>query len=468
MGGPSFGAVLALILSLVPVVQCFELHGDAECPCIDPVPSFNNFPPPEYSSSYGARGCRAYDLAVDPTCVSNATSVVPSWCYDRWCYVSKANCSRPHSPSRMAVNASLAAAFLPDACPSGDRDLMCSDVCDRKLYYSYETCGNLDAFTVGIKQAEFLRSFPRTLRVGMPGDEAYHLVSIDPTDGLGIGDSGRDGAVVRLVAKMHEAYGVAWRSVPISDDARALSPLSSYTACVIDIALNRTDLCFGPFWTPEFRRKLVTFSGNIFNTDLTLVVPQVANTEVTFHDMISRPFTPFSNEVWMWLVLTLVYVGVVRWAIEPAGEADDIQHNLEGLSARNVFGENQAGNAEVLLNALTDMAFKTVNKGARPKGRAQKEAADSKERSRSAQMRLAGWKALSAFSFHQGVALQGCLGDWRGEDPKNLSQWILLIGASFSMLLIITFYTAQVTQSLIFASRIVCRPHVFASPCASC
>ena len=458
MGSPSLSAlpvVLASILSLLPAVPCFELHGDAECRCINPAAFFNSFPGPNYPSSYGARGCRPYDLAEDPECAGDTISVIPQRCYDRWCFVSHANCSRPHESSVEIPNATLSAAFLPHDC-IGDTAQACHAQCDRRLYYSYETCGNLDSFSADLKQAKSLESFPRTLRVGMPGDEAYHLVTIDPADGSGIGGSGRDGAVVRLMASVLENYGVAWRSVPISDDARALSPLSSYTACIYDIALSRTDLCFGPFWTPEFRRKLVAFSGNVFNTDLRLVVPRVENDEVTFSDMISRPFTPFSNEVWTWLILTLVYVGVVRWAIEPASDAGDPYE--DEMSIRNALGENQAGNAEVLLTALSGLAYKAARKRVPFGARKQKTASNT-----SAQLRESGWKAVSNFSFHQGVALQGCLGDWRGDDPKNLSQWVLLIGASFSMLLIITFYTAQVTQSLIFATRIVCIANV-ASP----
>ena len=53
----------------------------------------------------------------------------------------------------------------------------------------------------------------------------------------------------------------------------------------------------------------------------------------------------------------------------------------------------------------------------------------------------------------QAFVWQGVTGDWRGDDPRTISQWVLLIGASWSMLVIITFYTAQVAASIILGAR---------------
>ena len=57
---------------------------------------------------------------------------------------------------------------------------------------------------------------------------------------------------------------------------------------------------------------------------------------------------------------------------------------------------------------------------------------------------------LKAAFAHLAYIFQGAIGDWRGDDPQTLSQWILLLGSSFAMLIIVTFYTAQVWRGTRF------------------
>jgi len=64
-------------------------------------------------------------------------------------------------------------------------------------------------------------------------------------------------------------------------------------------------------------------------------------------------------------------------------------------------------------------------------------------------------KALFRISHHCAWTLQGATGDWRGDDPETVSSWLMLTGASFSMMIIVTFYTAQVVSSLILSTNVV-------------
>ena len=103
-------------------------------------------------------------------------------------------------------------------------------------------------------------------------------------------------------------------------------------------------------------------------------------------------------------------------------------------------------NLEVVAKALV----RTTSELAKGAGA---DASGRNRRSTGRKMRGRAWVAFKNMLFHQGLVFQGMLGDWRGDDPQVLSQWVLLIGSSFSMLVIITFYTAEVTHSLIYRGR---------------
>lgn len=42
--------------------------------------------------------------------------------------------------------------------------------------------------------------------------------------------------------------GIDWIVKDITNASLVMSPQSSFTACVNDIAVNETDLCIGDFW----------------------------------------------------------------------------------------------------------------------------------------------------------------------------------------------------------------------------
>jgi len=357
--------------------------------------------------------------------------------------------------------------------------------CSTRLEYSYPTCGNIDSFTSGREMEMKLESIAaaRPLRVGIPGDEDIHLITL--ADGApGVGGTGRDGSTLLFADDVFRRHNIRWQQVPITEDSRHFSPLSSYTACVHDIALNRTDLCIGPFWTTGLRRRLASFSSTLFLAQMKLLVPIHLDTDnPSVWEMINVVFRPFDGEVWGWLAATLMYVGLIRWLIEPAeargletktGSAakevnsKDInaQSPVRSVSVRsgragvptlkrssflgngikdevvNTFGTNQISTGEVVLTALHDAMDETQGRTRRKRRWGEISSPTSPWK------RI--WKALSNLSYHEGMMLQGSMGDWRGEDPRNLSEWILLVGVTFSMLVIVTFYTAQVTQNLIF------------------
>lgn len=78
---------------------------------------------------YG-QGCKAHDLEmVGTACANLPVSSRPAWCYREWCFVDNQNCStREKAPSTYLYNSVKI--------PTSSR-----------LDYSYQTCGDVDAFT---------------------------------------------------------------------------------------------------------------------------------------------------------------------------------------------------------------------------------------------------------------------------------------------------------------------------------
>jgi len=190
-------------------------------------------------------------------------------------------------------------------------------------------------------------------------------------------------------------------------------------------------------------------SNTVHVMNMVVVVPKVG-TATTFQDLMVMPFTPFDDTVWYSLLLVLCYVGLVRWAIEPAEEKRGSRRDT------NIFLRDEEGNAEVVLRAAkkaakglvrrkqtSELAHAAVGPSTQAGGSATAKPDDKRTLVHS----------LTDVFYHQGVVIKGCMGDWRGDDPSTLSGWILLIGASFSMLVITSFYQAQVAITLLFEKQ---------------
>lgn len=80
----------------------------------------------DYPAEIGGK-CKAWDWDMHTLCQQGKES--PSWCKARWCYVDPCSCSTM-TPPRTSM-------YLPEATFTG-----------KGLYYSYETCGSRDDFTM--------------------------------------------------------------------------------------------------------------------------------------------------------------------------------------------------------------------------------------------------------------------------------------------------------------------------------
>jgi len=137
-----------------------------------------------------------------------------------------------------------------------NRTALNSSLTPSSLYYSYETCGHLNYFSVDPHE-KTLRDLP-ALRVSFPGDSGSGYTVVTKADGS------KAGSIVEFMLDVFQIYDIEYTIVNVSQAARNFSPSSSYTACGYEVALNGTDLCIGNFWTTDSRREFVDFSGAIY------------------------------------------------------------------------------------------------------------------------------------------------------------------------------------------------------------
>lgn len=255
--------------------------GDADCPCIDPFNAafgVTNLGTPAagtpdvptsydpgsggtadcawirapaygqmcYPSSYGSEGCKNYDMTITPECSGipghpekcpdqtfqpNANNVDCNSCASTWCFVDPRNCHKPNSPSSYFPEATYGA--------GGPR-----------LSYSYETCGNVDTWEYKEKRLRELKAL-EPIRLSWPDvGGAGYTITRDTTGGDGYGGSGYDGAITQFVVDALRQYNISYvaqreRSASSIAYGKAKEVGSSYTSCVHEVALNRTDLCIG-------------------------------------------------------------------------------------------------------------------------------------------------------------------------------------------------------------------------------
>ncbi|KAL1522463.1 hypothetical protein AB1Y20_017451 [Prymnesium parvum] len=187
-------ATAALLLTATVAGNEFVPNGSAACPCIDPWLNINslgaNAPRAVgvhdcdierdgdrfcFPTSYGSHGCAAYDANLTPECTRSDSP--PAWCTNMWCYVDLANCNRSFvsSPFFSDVRMNL-------TCDG------CGDSCKDSLALSYTTCGYLDKYASsreGVRNSlqRFAASQPNgKLRVSFPDDSSsqYTVVGQNP------------------------------------------------------------------------------------------------------------------------------------------------------------------------------------------------------------------------------------------------------------------------------------------------
>ena len=160
--------------------------------------------------------------------------------------------------------------------------------------------------------------------------------------GAGVGNTSKDGAIIRMLASLLDEYGVDWYEVPISSISYSLTQ-DSYDACVHEILLNGTDICIGDFWVTPDRFALVTMVQPLYNIRLTFITSRLGRRRArSVYSSMRGNVKPFSYDVWLATFGTLAYVGLAFWWIEGGRSSEDDDSPLEGSTPSQRLVTSQA------------------------------------------------------------------------------------------------------------------------------
>ena len=121
--------------------------------------------------------------------------------------------------------------------------------------------------------------------------------------------------------------------MPVSTRSVEFSPTSSFTACVHEVALGNTDMCWGNFWPTATRRHMTTFSGSIYEDEFNVIVRASADAQRSFLTALAQPFTPFTPELWLLILVVFGFVGIML-AYENHGAQQDVMLAYESHGAQ--------------------------------------------------------------------------------------------------------------------------------------
>lgn len=310
--GYSVIACLHTALAAEPPPVAYWAAGNEECPCIDPWARGLQADPGAdglgcslirtsdqhcYNSSYGSQGCQRYDWDATPEC-ARATVKEP-WCNALWCFVDGTQCRRAFRPSVFFVNKTISS-------PLGKQ----------LLVFSYNTCGYVNSFTEEESVEPLLQVASGRpngkLRVSFPSDSGSGYTVVSPPKVqpfLGVGGTNRSGAFLRFMEDIMSTYAVPWEEHPISDRSHEFSPNSVWTACVHEVAIGNTDMCWGNFWPTATRQRLTSFASTVY-ADKFYVIVYAHRSDISLATALLKPFTPFTPTLWFTLLFVFGLAGV--------------------------------------------------------------------------------------------------------------------------------------------------------------
>jgi hypothetical protein len=111
-------------------------------------------------------------------------------------------------------------------------------------------------------------------------------------------------------------YMMTWHVQPLTNASRAAFPLSSFTACLNDLAVGHTDLCIGDFWATAQRRALMGNQARFLHTISNDQFHLVTHPAVTVKDSISKFFTMATPRFWAAILSLTLAVSTVFHFIE--------------------------------------------------------------------------------------------------------------------------------------------------------
>jgi len=295
--------------------------GSLECPCIAPSSPLIAQATEQLAAlgappGYGTSECLAHDkdLALS-SCVGALEADCPGgdkcYCFEKWCYVDPSMCV-------MDKRKCLAAGGVvgqEGIVYCREREFTESTVIEErtgnttaKAYYSYATCGGLNTYDTG-KIFDVIAG--RNLKIKITSSYYWTFKeAVDPRAPQWLGWTGvlnkalEDG-FLRFSPTVNVTLDESW-STAISRTKFE----SSWTACVLDVAVGNADMCIGDFWITPQRMNLANFLTPFGNDNFYLIAPSGVEDE-SILTTLQKPFLPFSDDLWMVTMFFLLFSAAV-------------------------------------------------------------------------------------------------------------------------------------------------------------
>jgi hypothetical protein len=347
MVGLEFGLIIRMLISLslfewVTLADTLDT-GKSECPCIDSAmwkilgingtndhclrveldSSVECYPP-----GFGLGKCDTHSSNLPPTCDGSAGNV-PQFCSQKWCFVDPDICRE--SPIRYM---------------SASKWLL--DDYNSSSYYSFETCGStpIDKPMVDVASVQNYLS-GKTLKLGVAVPSYYpdHYIlyengSLDTTStsyrNLSSGSVVR-GAWIDYFEEVASRAGFTISWYPKTGGSAA-GFSSSFTACVNDVSEGHLDACVGDYWVTEERIPLAPFLTPGIQDTFHVLYHEPTGTYLPWWNRALAFTAPFTAELWIVLVFSLLVTGFVYSSVDPNVNIKDSEDTVTGRTATFMRG----------------------------------------------------------------------------------------------------------------------------------
>ena len=84
----------------------------------------------------------------------------------------------------------------------------------------------------------------------------------------------------------------------MSQRSKEFSPDSSFTACVHEVAIGATDMCWANFWATATRSALTPFTPSMYQDEFVTVV-RATPPPKGWVEAFTKPFAPFTWDLWV-------------------------------------------------------------------------------------------------------------------------------------------------------------------------
>jgi hypothetical protein len=286
--------------------------GAYECRCLTSLP-------PDVATLYGARGfpanygvgsCMAHDKNLANTSAQAEVGCVPgpnqaNYCGFEWCYVDPDTCG----VDKLGCEALgfKVGSYDSILCRARDKTRESYAWLEGKgknasnVFFSYQTCGNLDFYTREVDEKRTVQSTiaGRFFTAVIPSDAlapwVYPPGYVANSNSANPAWKGNGGVLVNMMGEVAARHDPPLQPQLFkgfaSKQARRFYPNSSFTACVMDVAVGRVDMCIGDFWLTTERLNMgASFLQPFGSDEFYLLAPKAKPKQLTFGEILAKPW----------------------------------------------------------------------------------------------------------------------------------------------------------------------------------